>query len=125
MNHEKFRYIKQQIVRSDGVYYSWYLVHKSRNGVQFHGPVYENQESFRENKFGFQACGIERHSVKPLYENQSPLEKCFVTGGDCYCDGTSLGADERLGWINPNGSDDEAIWNVLDSYYNSWFGETA
>lgn len=47
-----------------------------------------------------------------------------MTGGDCYCDGSSLQASERLGHIDPDSEDDEEyIWIVLRAYYYNWIEE--
>jgi hypothetical protein len=122
-NYEKFTYMKQVVETELCISYAWYLMdkHKARQGVHFHGVVYNRDKNLGfQNKHGFMAHGIESHSQKPHSEYDTPLKNCIVTCGDCYCDGSSLQASERLGWINPDGSDDEAIWEVLHGYYDAW-----
>lgn len=122
MDFENFVYKKEQWVKEDQINYSWYLINRDRReGVHFHGVLREDSEYFNGNKYHFAAYGIEAHHQKPLYKNHQPVKDCFVTGGDCYCSGSSLQADEQLGHINPNSVEDERyIWQVLHEYYDSW-----
>lgn len=126
MDHEKFRYKKEKWFSKSSTNYAWYVIGaESKEGVHFHGVVYHDEEYVSkfilgDNNFGFAAHGIEAHKTKPMYEGQNPIKNCQVTGGDCYCDGSSLQASERLGWINPEGSDDETIYRVLEGYYRNW-----
>jgi hypothetical protein len=128
MNHEVFDYWKTQFFRPDGVYYQWFIRHrKSRNGAHFHGRVskFDQERSYSDaNRHGFWPMGLEVHSVEKQYNFQSPVANCQVTGGDCYCYGTVLVAQERLGDVNPDGRDDQWIWNVLHSFYASHFSPT-
>lgn len=122
MNHEKFIYKKIQYIRECSVFYYWYLINKkTREGVHFHGCTHTDENLiFDCNYHGFMTHGLEMHSKKPLYEGQAPVDNCDVTGGDCYCDGTSLGARERLGHINPE-DDDAFIWHELECFYQERF----
>lgn len=122
MNYEKFIYFKCQGITAKSVTYQWYLIDKvTREGVHFHGTVTPDLGMAFNNTHGFMANGIECHRKKPNYEGHTPAPSyCIVTQGDCYCDGSSLQASERLGWVNPDGSDDVAIWNVLHEYFESW-----
>lgn len=126
MNHKDFIYKKVQILEETGTYYLWYLIHReTRTGVHFHGKKYTDEfmlKSGMTNQYFFYAYGLEKHSKTPNYEGHTPIENCEVTGGDCYCDGSSLMASERLGFVNPDSEQDEKhIWFVLHDLYESWF----
>lgn len=121
MNWEKFIYLKQQRIDVTGIFYAWYIIdRKTREGVHFHGYTMNEDKFSMCNKFGFFAAGIEMHKTKPHYEGHEPIKgHCMVTLGDCYCDGSSLQASERLGEIHPE-RDDLQIWNVLHEYFGHW-----
>jgi hypothetical protein len=130
MNHDKFIYRKTQTVGKITIDYRWYLIDReTREGVHFHGSVYL-KELFSSgvsfcNSHGFHAMGIECHRKEPNYEGHKPAPcYCMVTLGDCYCDGSSLQAEERLGDVNPDGSEDDRIWSVLHEYYGYWIEKT-
>jgi hypothetical protein len=126
MNHEKFIYHKTQTVGKIDTGYNWYLIdRKTREGVHFHGSVYLKGSMLGlANQYGFFAAGIECHKTKPHFEGHKPIPgHCIVTGGECYADGSSLQAEERLGDVNPDGSEDLRIWNVLHEYYGYWIEE--
>jgi len=124
LNHEKFIYWKEQRIDSYCVTYGWFLADKkTREGVHFHCTKRHDQTKasfYSSNGYGCDCFGIERHSKSPIYEGQRPVKDCHVTGGDCYCDGTSLWAERDLGHICPDGKDDDSIWGVLHGYYYSW-----
>lgn len=118
----EFKYWKEQHFKEGCVYYFWYIADQERNGVHFHGVKSEKPDQFGfANRHNFQTHGIEIHSKTPRYEEQKPIPDCHVTKGDCYCDGTSLYAEERLGHVNPDNCDDE-VWHVLESFYRTHFG---
>lgn len=124
MNNKDFIYKKVQILEDNGTYYFWYLIHReTRTGVHFHGKKYDNNDmGSMSNRHSFMPYGLEIHSKTPNYEGHTPIENCEVTGGDCYCDGSSLMASERLGFVNPDSEQDEKnIWFVLHDLYESWF----
>lgn len=56
---------------------------------------------------------IDYHSPVPLYPDQIPVHDCQYTGGDCYCDGTSLGASELF---DKAVADPSEIWKTLISW---------
>lgn len=122
MNHEKFIYYKSQGIMKDYVSFQWYLIDKkTREGVHFHGTKTPSLPISFSNQHGFMAGGIECHKKSPNFEGHTPAPGyCLVTQGECYCDGSSLQAEERLGWVNPDGSDDVAIWSVLHEYFGYW-----
>jgi hypothetical protein len=128
---KNFIYKKVSFARDGlGTNYAWYLINKERReGVHFHGCKYAVGTEVYDilardcNKHNFSTYGIESHKKTKQHENQTPQENCDVTGGDCYCDGSSLQAREKLGFINPDSLDDDRyIWNVLHDYYASWIG---
>ena len=126
---EKFIYKKVCFEEPEVRFHLWYLIDKkTREGVHFHGQEYRenyNASDYRpwyNNQHRFSAHGIEMHKKTPVYEGQKPLENCDVTGGDCYCDGSSLQASEQLGHINPN-KDDDYVWSVLHYYFGIWIEE--
>ena len=122
MDFENFTYKKEQWVKPNQIIFYWYLINiERREGVHFHGVLREDDKYFTGNKYHFAAYGIEAHYKKPLCDKHQPVKNCFVTGGDCYCTGSSLQADERLGYINPSSIEHERdIWHVLHEYYNIW-----
>ena len=108
---------------NSAAFYEWYVINKkTREGVHFHGVVSRDPGIYFDlNRYNFMTHGIEMHSKTPRYEGQKALPNCFVTGGDCYHDGTSLGARENLGHIDPTGRDDEQIYSELLYWYRSEF----
>ena len=125
-NFDKFLYHKEITERDNfGKTYAWYLVHKEhRNGVHFHGMTRDKTSNLYAqdcNHFGFITLGIEMHSKNPLWSEQTPISNCWVTGGDCYCDGSSMAAREELGHISPDGKDDDYIWLTLEDWYKCKF----
>ena len=59
------------------------------------------------------------HSPRPMYEGQTSLEDCPYTGGVCYYDGTSLGAQEPFDILRRDGL--ESLWKYLDETYEDRF----
>lgn len=127
MDHQKFAYWTERHIEADSVLYFWYLVNReTKNGVHFHGIKYhpkflqEHGQYIRVNRHNFSNSGIERHASKG---SGKPSQKnCRATTGDCWHDGTSLAASERLGHVNPDRADEE-IWSTLHGFYESWFRE--
>lgn len=127
MDYENFIYKKVKILQENRTYFYWYLIHKeTRNGVHFHGCQYgqgydckgitppwamsehgENRSRFTTQ--GFTTQGIEVHSKEPRHTEYKPLENYEVA------------ADRDLGFINPDGSDDDYIWNTLHDWFESQF----
>lgn len=117
----ELKYWKEQHFKGSDIYYYWYIADAKRNGVHFHGVKSDKLSEFLSvNRYSFGTYGIEVHSVKAMYEGQTPISNCRVTGGDCYCDGTSLYAEERLGHVNPDNCDAE-VWGVLENFYDDKF----
>ena len=75
----------------------------NKTAAHFHGRLSETRrehsdayQTLRVGQFKglwFDPTGIELHYPTPRYEGQQPYKNCGVSGGDCYIDGTSLGAD--------------------------------
>jgi len=82
-----YQYKTQTEHGSEYTIYYWILV-GPKGGVHIH--IHERM--IKEDYFG----GVEIHSPVPLYGGQTPIKDCWVIGGDCYCDGTSLYAQENL-----------------------------
>lgn len=132
-HYDKFLHKKEIIEETeDRKHFAWYLINKrTREGVHFHGYQIISNEK-REccnplidlNIYDFCALGIEQHAKTPLHKGHTPLKNCPVTNGDCYCDGTSLSAQEQLGHIDPNdASDEDYIWLTLYDFYEDWFSD--
>ena len=67
----------------------------ARGGVHFHASITEGYGP---------SCGLEKHSVVPLYGGNAPDHiDCPITGGRCWHDGTSSYATDHL-------------WPVIESY---------
>jgi len=114
LDYETYAFIKQQRLFSDRVAYSWIAIHKiAKCGVQFHGEAI-----LGSSKLG--CLGIETHSSYHQYDGQTQTQGCFVTGGVCYHDGTSL-----VDWMpdDLNYCNDVTIWTVLVSWYEQKFGK--
>ncbi len=65
------------------------VVEGPRGGVHIH---IHNHADDPNDLYG----GIELHSPVPLYEGQEPIPNCWLLGGNCHCDGSSLYCHERL-----------------------------
>ena len=63
------------------------------------------------------SAGLDGHWKKPLYEDQSPIDNCLITGGECYCDETSLTTNVFNRFVAEG---DSAIWEILEERYESW-----
>jgi len=95
----------------------WILV-GPKGGVHIH--IHERM--IEEDYFG----GVEIHNKTPIYAGQKPMPNCWVIGGDCYCDGSSLYARENLiPWFLsvPEDSYPELFRDELMSWYENKFGQ--
>jgi hypothetical protein len=63
-------------------------------------------------------CSFDYHSKKPFYGGQYSVKECELTGGECYCDGTSLNEELRLEFLRDG---DKAIWKALELKYEDIF----
>lgn len=93
----------------------WYLPHTKRE-------LRENG-TLRSDLYPM-AFDLGYHSPKPMHEGQSPMEQeCDVLGGQCYYDGTTLGAEPIVDVMLREGS--EGVWRELEKQYEIRFGEPA
>lgn len=78
-----------------------------------------------EGKWG-PSCGLEfHHAFDPSNGQEAPHHSnCWLIGGHCWHDGTSLYASETL-WpiIESMGSDHRSIFNLLEGEYCRRFGK--
>lgn len=58
---------------------------------------------------------VSYHSKVPLYEGQTKLESCQLTGGDCYSDGSGLAAQDLFAQFVAGG--EEVVWKKLEEWY--------
>jgi len=63
------------------------------------------------------SAGLNGHWKVPRYEGQSSIANCKITGGDCYCGGTSLTEDLFNRFVAEG---DSAIWQTLEERYEDW-----
>lgn len=119
-----FKRIISVIPSGDGqVQIRYYIVGK-KGAVDFHmhtaGKDITRAFGAKGNIYG---GGVEGHHKKPIYEGQTPIKDCKIIEGDCYCDGSSLYAMERVfpDFMNEG---EEAIWRHLENTYSDWFIES-
>ena len=62
--------------------------------------------------------GVFYHKKYPQYEGQNPnSDKCEITGGECYSDGSYTYSDELTRMLIEQGED--AVWAALDDFWRS------
>jgi len=127
MNHDKFVFWHKIESHKDNNYHFWFCVDKkTRKGVHLHGrqSLKTDDKIFLRdaNHYGFYPFGVEKHSPTPLFEGQEPSKNCVVTGGDCYCDGTSMGAFKMYQHLDPN-EDPAYVFRSLEIWYYNWFDD--
>lgn len=67
------------------------------------------------------ALNLGYHHDEQQYEGQTKMETCFYRpNGCCYCDGTSLGAEELLEKYQASGNE-ETIWKALEELLTDRF----
>lgn len=118
-NNKKYTYRKPFSSR----YHQWEIV-GPRGAMHFHVSIMDG------NKYD-PTCGLEVHHNEPpeYMKDQAPSElKCWLTGGRCWHDGTSLYASETL-WpmykIFLEAGNHEAVFNSLESEYINRFEESS
>ena len=92
----------------------WYPAHVQREFA-------ERGQRFTGRDVKPDGWDIGYHSPRPMYEDQSPMEKCDVLGCECYYDGSSLRAMKFVPTFLEGGSD--AVWKMLEEVYRERFGE--
>lgn len=74
--------------------------------------------------------GIEMH--KPVPDEEANHKHCYILGGPCYHDGSSLQFSEQVAPRLPHSKSEnphdmeyahQMVYNILMDRYNSWFGE--
>lgn len=92
---------------------SWYLPqNQSASFVMLSGPPFDLCQELMQPK----GWDISYHSKEQNYEWATPVKDCELTDGDCWCDGSSLQAQEV--WLPVflhEGS--EGIFKRLEQYY--------
>jgi hypothetical protein len=73
------------------------------------------------NPFKPMGADIGYHAPHAQYEGQSPMKCDLMPSGECYYDGTGLGAEEFMPTFLSEGSD--AVWTMLEQRYAQWFQE--
>lgn len=82
--------------------------------------LYFDSKTRGYNPFKGMGADIGFHSPKPVYEGQTPMAgECDVLGGQCYYDGTSLGASEFAPTFLKEGT--PAVWKMLEKRYRDTF----
>jgi hypothetical protein len=104
------------------VRHQWELV-GPEGGIHLH-------VSLHEAKFGGNSCGLEFHraawSMRRPPKDAPSQGKCWLIGGPCWHDGTSLYASEHVWPIVQSmlrSGDHEAIFRLLEGEYDSHFGK--
>lgn len=70
--------------------------------------------------------GVEVHSRVPMYEGQAPHDECWLIGGKCFHDGSSLYFSENIAPMLRDQITDaitEYIHSVCLSWYRGRFGK--
>lgn len=65
-----------------------------------------------------QPASVDGHWRISQYEGQTPTTGCDITGGDCYCNGSGLLAEDLFNLLVAEG--EEAVWKKLEEIYESW-----
>jgi hypothetical protein len=122
-NYGKFRHHKYTWTHPfGGARHHWELVGPS-GAIHFHVNIMDDQQ--------YQpTAGLEFHhpAGHPTYAGQAPHHlKCWLTGGACWHDGTSLYAREHV-WPMVEGylraGDHQAIFRILEREYCQHFDRT-
>lgn len=96
------------------VYTNMHLPHVSKE-------LFEKQRGNpgeKYNRFDPMGADIGYHAIEPQYEGQESRECDLLPNGRCYCNGSSLQADEFMPTFLAGGSD--AVWEMLEQRYNEW-----
>jgi hypothetical protein len=96
-----------------------FFLHGEAGCVQFVISTGWYPDAYRPNRTDFEpmSFGIDYHSKTPRYEGHTPMKDCRWTGGDCYCDGSSLAGDRLMKRFFVEG--EEVVWSELESWYAS------
>jgi hypothetical protein len=89
------------------IFTGWYLL-QDRHALKELGDMYPT------------GSDLSYHSKVPLYEGQELSRKdCRLTGGDCYCDGSTLLAEDLTKDMVIGGSN--VVWKRMLEFYNEKF----
>ena len=66
--------------------------------------------------------GVEKHARVAKYPDDEPIQHCWVLGGPCYPNGSSLLGIEWRQWVE---FDPDRIFDELERLYPEWFREEA
>lgn len=118
MNTTRFGHHKYTWTKPFGsVRHCWELV-GPEGGVHFHVSLIDKYPP---------SCGLEFHHTKRNEDRAPGTTQCWLTGGPCWHDGTSLYASETL-WpmVEPmlRSCDHELIFKVLEREYADRFGKS-
>ena len=64
------------------------------------------------------AFGVDIHTKTPRYAGQSAQQGCGITGGECYCDGSSLLGESFLTTLIEGG--DKALFARMEQQFIDW-----
>jgi hypothetical protein len=95
-----------------------FLVFTGMNLPHVEDELFKKAHSRGYNPFKPIGVDIGYHAPTPQYEGQTSM-KCDVLDGECYYDGTSLGAEEFMSTFLAGGSD--AVWEMLQKRYDDQF----
>jgi hypothetical protein len=62
--------------------------------------------------------GVTYHDTVPHHDEQTPVEDCKITGGDCYCYVDYTAGEILLSILMKKGS--EAVWEKMEVLYRIW-----
>jgi hypothetical protein len=100
--------------REDDYEKRWIVVGKA-GALDFHCSHAKNELSRRFDRIG----GVEFHYRQPAHymgEDYASHEHCWILGGKCWHDGTSLRASEHWIPLLERGGE-EAVWRELEYWY--------
>jgi len=98
-----------------------FLVYTGMHLPHVEEELWRKTQGQKYNPFRPIGADIGYHAKNPRYEGHDCIdENCKYTGGKCYYDGTSLGADEFMPEFLAGGSD--AVWPMLERRYKQTFG---
>jgi len=89
-----------------------------------HGDKASMSFSFRcptENWRYWLATGIDYHADEKQYEDQIKIGDCKLRKNGCYCDGSSLAADDLWKEFVQSKLDESIIWNKLEEWMKDRF----
>lgn len=92
------------VLKDDLALEFWYQEHSK--------DIKEKHPGLFQNPLG----GVERHSVKSVYDGDSKHEGCFILGVPCHHDGSSLWADKFMPYRDDHG----LIFTMLEKAHEEY-----